>query len=56
MAEISGFDALLDSLHSGGKLTDTESANNYIEITSGRRFLFPTDFDKTIAYEGDVNS
>lgn len=53
---VPSFDQLLASLHSpdGASVTDTDT--NHIEITSSRRFVIPDGFEKTIAYEGDVNS
>lgn len=52
---VPSFDELLNALHEDSvAAADTDA--NYIEITSSRRFVIPEGFEKTIAYEGDVNS
>lgn len=47
------FDNLLSEIHDNAKLSDSD---NHVTITANRRFEFPPDFEKVIAYEGDVNS
>lgn len=50
------FDQLIRSLHNGaGTLSDVETSNA-IFIDANRQFILPKDFNKTIAYTGDVNS
>lgn len=51
---VTSFDDLLKNLHENSAVTDADT--NHIEITSSRRFVIPDGFEKTIAYEGDVNS
>ena len=51
---VTSFDDLLKDLHENAAVTDADT--NHIEITSSRRFVIPNGFEKTIAYEGDVNS
>lgn len=47
------FDNLLKEVHDNAILSDSD---NHITITANRRFQIPSDFEKVIAYEGDVNS
>ena len=51
---MASFDSLLESLHSNAVVKD--SAETYIEIDNRRQFKPSSDFDTTIAYEGDINS
>lgn len=50
------FDELLSDLHNNSSIIDEISDNNVIEINSKRQFIIPSNFDTTIAYEGDINS
>ena len=49
------FDELLQNLHSGAQSKD-DNESLVIEVTDSRQFKLPEGFEKTIAYEGDVNS
>lgn len=55
---MASFDKLLENLHGdvSGSVYDSPSSNGYIVI-DGDRQLKPTEnFDKVVAYEGDINS
>lgn len=55
MASYTNYDEQLNSIHDTG-ISDNPEETGYIQITEKRQFTPSTNFDTTVAYEGDINS
>ena len=53
---MSNFNERLANIHDNAVLMDDLTPQNIITITASREFDIPADFNRTIAYVGDVNS
>lgn len=53
---MANFDTLLKGLHGEYGATKDDDAINAIVVTADRRLEIPADFNRIIAYEGDINS